>query len=132
MRRKGWSVVLTAFLWTGVVFAADVVRTVEEKDSNADERIDVWSEYDASGNLVSVARDKHVDGKPDRWIYLENGRIVRREWDRNFDGKPDFRTVERAHRLIEKSYDDNFDGTFERTVKAPAKGTSGRLDKKIS
>ena len=74
-----------------------------------------------------VVKDKfRHDGKPDYWVYSRNGKTYKREWDRNFDGKPDFRVLEEERRLIEKQYDDNFDGRFEKTVKKPEKGSSGR------
>ncbi len=94
-----------------------------EKDTNFDGKIDTWTDYDASGYPVLVAKDKRGHGKPDTWIHAKNGSVEMREWDRNFDGKPDFRSKERGGHLIEKQYDNNFDGKFEKIEKAPQKGT---------
>jgi antitoxin component YwqK of YwqJK toxin-antitoxin module len=100
----------------------------EERDDNFDGKIDVWVEYDETGMAKVIGRDRaRADGKPDYWIYLRKGFIYQREWDRNFDGKPDFRTLEKRHRLLEKQYDDNFDGRFEKTIRAPEKGATGRI-----
>ena len=93
-------------------------------DRNHDGKIDTWTTYDTKGNVKVVAIDsKRQDGKPDYWKYYRNGKIVKREWDRNFDGKPDLQVLEENSRLIETQYDNNFDGKFEKTVKAPAKGS---------
>ncbi len=101
-----------------------------ERDLNFDGRVDTWMDYDANGRPTRVARDRRrKDGKPDTWVYMKNGQIYLREWDRNFDGKADLRSLEDdAHHLLEKQYDDDFDGRFERTVKPPPHGSSGRPD----
>ena len=109
----------------GVFAAADTVQKTRDRDH--DGKIDTWTTYDSSGNVTAVAIDKHKDGKPDYWKYYQNNKVVRREWDRNFDGQPDLRTVEADHHLIETQYDDNFDGKFEKTLKAPPKGTPATL-----
>ena len=99
---------------------------IGEADENKDGKIDRWKKYDSLGNVIMIAYDRHVDGKPDYWTYFKEDSIYLREWDRNFDGKSDFRTYERNHQLLEKQYDDNFDGKFEKIEKAPKKGSSGR------
>ena len=109
-----------------VVYFKNGVPDTGQRDSDYNGKIDTWIKYDATGAPIVIGSDRHGRGKPDYWIYLKNGRIYMREWDRNFDGMPDFRTLEEDHRLIEKLYDDNFDGKFERTVKAPAKGETGK------
>ncbi len=96
-------------------------------DRDGDGKIDTWTTYDLKGNATGVAIDKHKDGKPDYWKYYRRGKIYKREWDRNFDGKPDLRVLEDNGRVIETQYDDNFDGKFERTVKAPEKGSIIRV-----
>ena len=99
-----------------------------EKDEDFDGATDLWTKFAADGTPVILGRDRHKDGKPDYWIHLQNGKVVQRDWDRNFDGKPDLRTFETNHELTAKQYDDNFDGVFEKTVKAPRKGDSGRVN----
>ena len=93
------------------------------RDRDGDGVIDTWTTYDSKGNATTAAIDQHKDGKPDYWKYYRNGKIYKREWDRNFDGKPDLRVLEENGRLIMTQYDNNFDGVFEKTVKAPRKGS---------
>ncbi len=117
---KKFAVVLF-LLVAAPAWAAD---RVEKKDTNGDGRIDTWTTTDKAGVPLEIRSDRsHKDGKVDRWVYFKNGKMVRTEWDRNFDGKPDFKVFQDGTRLIEKQYDDNFDGKYERTVKAPEKGT---------
>ena len=73
------------------------------------------------------AVDDNRDGRPDKWIHTDGkGRVFLKEWDRNHDGKPDLKVFESNGRFTEKHYDDNFDGVFEKIVKAPKKGSTGR------
>ena len=78
-----------------------------------------------------AAQDPQVEtrtnkkGKIDRWIYRQNGEVVKREYDRNGDGKPDFRVIESHGRLVRKEYDNNFDGKFEKTERPPAPSSNG-------
>ena len=105
----------------------DAAPRTEKKDTNGDGKTDAWLNFDAAGNLAVEAMDKsRRDGKPDAWVYYRRGAVYQKEWDRNFDGKPDFRVLERDKKLLEKQYDDDFDGKFEKTVKAPEKGASGK------
>jgi len=111
----------------GIIYFKNGIPDTGERDSDYNGKIDTWMKYDATGAPIVISSDRRVDGKPDYWIYLKNGLIYLREWDRNFDGKPDFRSLEKNHRLIEKHYDDNFDGKFEKIVKAPERGSTGRI-----
>lgn len=108
------------------VFFKNNLPDTGEKDADTNGKIDTWIQYDSAGLPVVIGSDRHVDGKPDYWLFLKKGAIYKREWDRNFDGEADFRTLERDHKLLEKHYDDNFDGRFEKIIKAPVKGSTGR------
>ena len=72
-------------------------------------------------------KDKNNDGKADTWYYYKNNAVYKKEYDRNFDGRADFGIVIEGQRLVEKNYDDNFDGKYEKTVKKPEKGATGRI-----
>ena len=112
---------------------AQCLQPIEKLDKNKDGKIDTWTTRDENGNITLIASDRHIDGLPDYWIYLDpkDGSVFKREWDRNFDGRADFRTLEHQHRLIEKQYDDNFDGRFETIQKAPPRGSAGRAKTRI-
>ena len=73
------------------------------------------------------SKDKNKDGKADTWYYYKGKTIYKKEYDRNFDGRADFGIVVDDKQMIEKKYDDNFDGKFEKTVKKPEKGATGRI-----
>ncbi len=108
------------------VFFKNNLPDTGEKDKDFNGKIDTWIKYETTGLPSIVGSDRHVDGKPDYWIFLKKGAIYKREWDRNFDGEADFRTLESEHKLLEKQYDDNFDGKFEKIIKAPVRGSTGR------
>ncbi len=117
----------------GVVYYKNGIPNTAEKDADFDGKVDTWIKYDSKGLPELISRDRYrKDGKSDYWLYLRNSSIYMREWDRNFDGKPDFRTYEREHKLLEKRYDDNFDGKFEKIVKAPGRGSTGRIKTTVS
>jgi|GEM_PF-1744455 len=108
------------------------VASPETRDDNRDGVIDKWIERGTDGSLLSVADDgKKKDGKPHHWVYYQAGSVFKREWDRNGDGRADLRILEQRKRFIEKSYDDNFDGTFDRTERAPKRGSSGKISQKL-
>ncbi len=121
------AVILFLMMPSIVVSAKDGNNIVKTSDSNGDGKIDTWSTYDSSGELIEVAQDKHRDGRPHSWKYYRNGKVYKREWDRNFDGKPDIRVFEENGRTIKTEYDNNFDGKFEKVVKAPEAGTMPKI-----
>ncbi len=129
VKRRSFCLVL--FLLTGFFTISGnlyAAQKVEKKDTNEDGKTDTWLTYGTTGELVLEASDKsRGDGKPDRWVYYRNGAVTQREWDLNFDGKPDFRTLEVDKKFLEKQYDDNFEGKFEKFVKAPIRGSSGKI-----
>ena len=111
-----------SFIVLSAAFAA-TDPSIKTRDRDGDGTIDTWTTYDSNGNAIVSAIDQHKDGKPDYWKYYRNGKITKREWDRNFDGKPDLRVLEENGHVIMTQYDNNFDGKYEKTVKAPLKGS---------
>src|SRR5262245_53192969 len=61
----------------------------QEKDTNADGKIDLWIYYDKDGKVERVERDVNFDGKPDTWIFYEGGKPKRQEVSSNQDGRID-------------------------------------------
>lgn len=114
---------VVSFALLSTAFAAPNISQ-KTRDRDGDGVVDTWTTYDAKGNASVVAIDQHKDGKPDYWKYYANGKIVKREWDRNFDGKPDLRVLEDNGHWVMTQYDNNFDGIFEKTVRAPEKGST--------
>ena len=68
-----------------------------------------------------VERHKGKNGKINKWVFRQKGRVYKIEHDRNGDGKPDLRIFEERGFFVRKEYDDNFDGKFEKIEKRPEK-----------
>jgi len=60
-----------------------------EKDANADERVDIWYDYEG-GRLSQVSEDANGDGQPDIWeVYDASESMIQRKKDLDFDGVAD-------------------------------------------
>ena len=65
------------------------------------------------------AQDTDGDGRPDRWLVLDGGRVAAEELDTDGDGKPDRRLVrDRAGKVAGVEVDPDQDGTWDRAAPA--------------
>lgn len=72
-----------------------------EISSVADEnRIDRWEFYDEAGTLVRAEEDTNQDGVVDKWETYANGVVQTAAFDENGDGKPDRRLTYEDGRLV--------------------------------
>ena len=60
-----------------------------ERDSDHDQKPDVWEKYDSDGRLESVRRDRNADGIPDLWEQYKSGVLLAILYDDDFDNKVD-------------------------------------------
>lgn len=60
-----------------------------ERDTDHDQKPDVWEKYGKDGRVESVRRDRNADGKPDLWEQYKNGELVAILYDDDFDNKVD-------------------------------------------
>ncbi len=60
-----------------------------ERDTDHDQKPDVWEKYGKDGRVESVRRDRNADGKPDLWEQYKDGELVAILYDDDFDNKVD-------------------------------------------
>ncbi|MFH1790385.1 MAG: hypothetical protein ABH885_00145 [Candidatus Omnitrophota bacterium] len=60
-----------------------------EVDTNYDGKVDRTEYYSDVGMIERVETDINGDGRPNEWLYYEEGKVVRQEQDTNDDGEPD-------------------------------------------
>lgn len=82
-------------------------------DINFDGKVDIWSHYDAEGNLVKEELDLDADERVDVTTYYENGKVARKEEDHEFDTKPDVFKYYEEGKLVRKELDTNNDGAID-------------------
>jgi hypothetical protein len=66
--------------------------TMLERNTNFDDKPDLWEEYDNAEKLGRVLRDRNGDQRPDYWeLYSAQGKLEAILYDEDWDGKVDKR-----------------------------------------
>ncbi len=60
-----------------------------ERDTDHDQKPDVWEKYTKDGKMESIRRDRNADGMPDLWEQYKDGQLVAILYDDDFDNKVD-------------------------------------------
>lgn len=67
-------------------------RVLIERNTDFDDKPDLWEEFDPSEQLTRVLRDRNGDSRPDYWeLYAGGGKLEAILYDEDFDGKVDKR-----------------------------------------
>jgi hypothetical protein len=66
-------------------------RTLVERNTDFDEKPDLWEEYDTNEKVERVLRDRNADARPDYWELYRDGTLETILYDEDFDGKVDKR-----------------------------------------
>jgi hypothetical protein len=66
-------------------------RILVERNTDFDEKPDLWEEFDKSEKVDRVLRDRNGDGRPDYWELFRDGTLETILYDDDFDGKVDKR-----------------------------------------
>jgi hypothetical protein len=66
-------------------------KILVERNTDFDEKPDLWEEYDKMEKVDRVLRDRNGDGKPDYWELFRDGTLETILYDDDFDGKVDKR-----------------------------------------
>lgn len=85
----------------------------KEVDLNFDGKVDLWSFYNAAGEVIRQAYDLDFDGKVDVIAHYEKGVVVRKEVFHTFGDEPDtFKYYEKG-KLQRVERDSNRDGRID-------------------
>jgi hypothetical protein len=66
-------------------------KILVERNTDFDEKPDLWEEYDKMEKVDRVLRDRNGDGRPDYWELFRDGQLETILYDDDFDGKVDKR-----------------------------------------
>jgi hypothetical protein len=66
-------------------------KILVERNTDFDEKPDLWEEYGKTEKVDRVLRDRNADGKPDYWELYRDGSLETILYDEDFDGKVDKR-----------------------------------------
>jgi len=66
-------------------------RTLVERNTDFDDKPDLWEEFDTSERVERVLRDRNADSRPDYWELYNSGTLEAILYDEDFDGKVDKR-----------------------------------------
>ena len=66
-------------------------KILVERNTDFDDKPDLWEEYDKMEKVDRVLRDRNGDGRPDYWELFRDGQLETILYDDDFDGKVDKR-----------------------------------------
>lgn len=100
-----------------------------ERDSDFDGKYDLKENYDTSGQLTSVRKDRDANGQPDVWEQYKDGSLIAILYDDDGDSKVDRREEVPGSRpkveMPDLAGDDTASGTFGGDGDKPATDPAG-------
>jgi hypothetical protein len=66
-------------------------KTLVERNTDFDDKPDLWEEYDKTERIDRVLRDRNADQRPDYWELYREGQLETILYDEDYDGKVDKR-----------------------------------------